>query len=313
MKYINKILAILAVSLIAASCEHDAESYTPGEQAPAGCQGVYFATSKYVNVLEVEPETKSFDIVLKRTDKSAAGTVNLSAIKNEENVFVLPATASFAAGEETTSITVTYPTAKEGIKYVLHLAVEGDNVSPYTNGYREAQYEFSILKWEHYGNGYMLDGVICTFYGVNPAFAYNIEVQKTKTASSDRYRFTSPFSRPATAVDELGGYNGFPYRGVEYGPDEYTYVIDVVKGVATLKPMQMGVSFGDGILSTGSSVYLDTSKPSGKLTGDVIVFGEQALYISEPNYNNGAAYLCKTPTTIYLTTEAYKESLKAAK
>lgn len=32
MKYINKILSLFVIALIATSCDPDAESYTPGEQ-----------------------------------------------------------------------------------------------------------------------------------------------------------------------------------------------------------------------------------------------------------------------------------------
>ena len=41
MKYINKILSLFVIALIATSCDPDAESYTPGEQED-GNQGICF-------------------------------------------------------------------------------------------------------------------------------------------------------------------------------------------------------------------------------------------------------------------------------
>ncbi|MDL2299762.1 hypothetical protein LJC21_03550 [Bacteroides sp. OttesenSCG-928-E20] len=306
------------MSLIAASCEHDAESYTPGEQAPAGCQSMYFATTKYVNTVEVEPEVKSFDIAIKRVDKSAAGTVNLSVVENEGNVFVLPATASFAAGEETTSITVTYPTAKEGIKYALVLAVEGDNVSPYTNGYREVQYDLSILKWESIGTGYMLDGLVVRIFGVDPTIPLAVEIEKTTTASGDRYRFDSPFASVATGKDENGGYIGYPYNEpADVVPGIYKFVIDVTKDGLSLQPVSMGMDWGYGMFSCGSVYgYLSTNLgtyPLGTLKNNVMTFPVSSLYVSMTDFNDGGKYPCTTPTYIYLTAEAYLESLKPAK
>lgn len=40
MKYINKILSLFVIALIATSCDPDAESYTPGELED-GNQGIF--------------------------------------------------------------------------------------------------------------------------------------------------------------------------------------------------------------------------------------------------------------------------------
>ena len=44
MKYINKILSLFVIALIATSCDPDAESYTPGELED-GNQGICFVGS----------------------------------------------------------------------------------------------------------------------------------------------------------------------------------------------------------------------------------------------------------------------------
>ena len=316
MKYIGKIATMLLVLFIAVSCENEAEKYTPGEKAAEGCQGVYFATSNYTTVFELEPEIKSFEVTLTRIEKANAGTVNLVALTNEENVFVVPATASFAAGESTTKVNVTYPTAKEGVQYNLVLAVEGDNVSPYTDGLRETQIKLSILKWESIGKGYLLEGIVSTFFGVNPNFAYIIEIEKTTTANSTRYRFDSPFAKVATEIDEdvyetdeLGGFDGYVYNAPEDVLEgNFVFVIDVTSAGAKLSVTQMGMDWGYGAFSCGPSPA--SGAPLGSLRADVITFPANSLYVSMADYNNGGRYACGTPTYVYLTVDAYAKTLE---
>ena len=104
MKYINKILSLFVIALIATSCDPDAESYTPGELED-GNQGICFV-GNYTQTVEVEPGITSFDLTLTRSLTDAAGTVDVTVINNEENIFVCPSTVSFAAGEKTAKLTV---------------------------------------------------------------------------------------------------------------------------------------------------------------------------------------------------------------
>ena len=60
MKYINKILSLFVIALIATSCDPDAESYTLGELED-GNQGICFA-GNYTQTVEVEPGITSFDL-----------------------------------------------------------------------------------------------------------------------------------------------------------------------------------------------------------------------------------------------------------
>ena len=109
MKYINKILSLFVIALIATSCDPDAESYTLGELED-GNQGICFA-GNYTQTVEVEPGITSFDLTLTRALTDAAGTVDVTVINNEKNIFVCPSTVSFAAGEKTAKLTVEAPSA----------------------------------------------------------------------------------------------------------------------------------------------------------------------------------------------------------
>ena len=240
MKYINKIFSLFAIALMAVACDPDAESYTPGG-LEEGNQGICFA-GNYTQTVEVEPGVTSFILTLKRSVTDTAGSVDIKVLNNEENIFICPSTASFAAGEATTTLTVETPSATAGILYNLKLAVSGDNVSEYTSGYNEISVNFSIIKWESIGTGYYLDGTVSTFFGVDPSMPMAVKLERAETATSVRFRFDSPFARVATeTVDEYGGYDGYPFNEEsDVVPGKYLFTIDVTSQGAALSPVDLG-------------------------------------------------------------------------
>lgn len=316
MKYVNKILSLFAIALITASCDPDAESYIPGELED-GNQGICFM-GNYTQTVEVEPGTTSFDLTLTRALSDAAGTVDVVVINNEKDVFVCPSTVSFAAGEKTAKLTIKTSSAAEGITYNLQLGLSGDNISKYSSGYHEISVNFAILKWESIGIGYYLDGTVSNFFGVDASVPLAVEIEKTKTATSTRFRFESPFAKVATAQDEVGGVNGYPFNEeADIVPGEYIFIIDVTKEGASLKPVQYGMDWGYGMFS-GGSVYgnLSTNINSYPLgiyneKAGSIIFPANSLYVSMADYKDGGAYPCSTPSYLYLNAEAYLNSLEA--
>ena len=316
MKYINKILSLFVIVLIATSCDPDAESYTPAELED-GNQGICFA-GNHTQTVEVEPGITSFDVTLTRVLADVAGTADVTVVNNEGNVFVCPSTVSFAAGEKTAKLTVEVPSAAVGVTYNLQLALSGDNVSKYSSGYHEISVNFAILKWESIGTGYYLDGTVSNFFGVDPALPLAVELGKTTTATSTRFRFDSPFAKVATAQDEVGGFNGYPFN--EEGdviPGKYVFIIDVTKEGASLKPVQYGMDWGYGMFS-GGSIYGNVSTnissyPLGIYNEKAgsITFPANSLYVSMAAYKDGAASPCGTPSYLYLSAEAYLNSLEA--
>ena len=108
----------------------------------------------------------------------AVGTVDVTVINNEENIFICPSTVSFAAGEKTAKLTVEAPSAAEGITYNLQLALSGNDVSNYSSGYHEISVNFAILKWESIGTGYYLDGTVSNFFKVDPSVPMAVEIEK---------------------------------------------------------------------------------------------------------------------------------------
>ena len=78
MKYINKILSLFVIALIATLCDPDAESYTPGELED-GNQGICFwaITPKQWK----RAGNNLFDLTLTRSLTDAAGTVDVTVDK----------------------------------------------------------------------------------------------------------------------------------------------------------------------------------------------------------------------------------------
>ena len=215
MKYINKILSLFVIALIATSCDPDAESYTPGEQED-GNQGICFV-GNYTQTVEVEPGITSFDLTLTRALTDAVGTVDVTVINNEENIFICPSTVSFAAGEKTAKLTVEAPSAAEGITYNLQLALSGNDVSNYSSGYHEISVNFAILKWESIGTGYYLDGTVSNFFKVDPSVPMAVEIEKTTTATSTGASvFIFHNSRPSDAFR--------PYIFISAEPNTTTFL-----------------------------------------------------------------------------------------
>lgn len=214
-------------------------------------------------------------------------------------------------------MTVEAPSAAEGITYNLQLALSGNDVSNYSSGYHEISVNFAILKWESIGTGYYLDGTVSNFFKVDPSVPMAVEIEKTTTATSTRFRFDSPFAKVATAQDEVGGFNGYPFNEeADIVPGEYTFVIDVTKEGASLKPVQYGMDWGYGMFS-GGSVYgnLSTNINSYPLgiyneKAGSITFPANSLYVSMADYQDGGAYPCTNLSYLYLSAEAYLNSLE---
>ena len=90
----------------------------------------------------------------------------------------------------------------------------------------------------------------------------------------------------------------------------------MTKEGASLKPVQYGMDWGYGMFS-GGSVYgnLSTninSYPLGVYNEKAgsITFPANSLYVSMADYQDGGAYPCTNPSYLYLSAEAYLNSLE---
>lgn len=157
---LNKIftIATLAASaLFATSCSDDVAEYAgPGTwDADANYANVYFPVTSKSEMVDPTAETVS-TVTVARRNVSAAATIPVKVIENEGNVFSV-SDAVFAAGDTTTTVTISYPTAEIGTPYKLVIGFEGsDKVSSYSKNVAFT-YTVQRVKWNSLGEGKFTD------------------------------------------------------------------------------------------------------------------------------------------------------------
>src|SRR5690554_6196809 len=151
---INKLIKTFSLLLVVAfaACSDFEDTVAPSPQRPAGNQGVYFPTSN-PSLFELEP-TAATQVTLKVARELSSGAVQvpITVETNDDNVFNVPQSVSFADGETEVSFTVTFPDAAEGVAYNLKLSVVGDDlVNPYASALSNMSTTVSRIKWSPVG------------------------------------------------------------------------------------------------------------------------------------------------------------------
>lgn len=307
---INKLLIAISVlvAFTIAACSEYEDTIEPSPEVPAGNQGVYFPSSN-TNVFELEPTAPTeITLTIARAESSGAVDVPIVVEINDEDVFNVPQTVSFADGETEKEFTVSFPSAGEGITYKLKLAVEGDEyVNPYATALPYVTTNVTRIKWEPVEEPMVyIDGTFTALFGVD-LFPMYVNAEKAVLGDVVRYRFKNAYDVPSGDPDEDGIYDGYPYNAdgdVDVNNDYYTIIEiddpDGTSGDVYMFPHNTGVDWGYGMIAIGSK-----SNSYGKLANDVITFPSGSLFFSMANYNGAAKYTPAEATLIYLTKEAF--------
>lgn len=188
---LNKLflLAGIVAASVFTSCSKD-DTYEQGAVASGTqLQAVTFG-SKNTTSSEVDPsDAKVMNITLYRDSAylSEAASVPVKVVTNTDDVFVVPATAEFAAGAAQTQITVTYDKAKIGVPYNLEVAIDDSYVHPYkTSTFKTYATSIQVVKWNSLGIATWVDDF---WYGG----AFDVELYQRDDAKSI-YRFESPYT-----------------------------------------------------------------------------------------------------------------------
>jgi hypothetical protein len=185
IKKVNILIAILAMFLITA-CNTEVVVRDPSPVVPTGNQTVYFS-SKNATSYELDPAAPtSVTVTLQRKDSTSAADVPLKVLKNDSNIFVIPATASFQAGKGSTTISVGFPQSVIGTSYAFEIAVSGDNyLNPYSSVVPVVRVSIVRVKWDLVGSGQFYDSFV---------FASAAPVQIFYSALKKQYRIPNPYT-----------------------------------------------------------------------------------------------------------------------
>jgi len=175
----------LCMLFVFASCTDEAK-YDPAAQLTN--QQIYFPNTLPAKQ-ELSKEKTSFNIELKRLDKADDFSVILKVSQEGED-FVIPTIANFAAGEESTTITIAYdPDALEYDDF-HPVTISLADVS-YTTYYGKSDYKFEAgvpAPWESIGKGQYMDNWA---FGDDEGFI-EVEFQR-HMINPNRYRVESPY------------------------------------------------------------------------------------------------------------------------
>ncbi len=314
MKIMKKIYLLgLLIGLIAfAGCsEDDLVKPTPSPEAPAGTHGVYFPVSNKAAFELMPDDPTEIELKIARSVSTGAVDVPITVEVNDDNVFVVPSSVSFAAGETEKSFKVTFPTAAEGVTYNLKLNVEGEEyVNPYVSGLSYVKTNTTRVKWEALEKPMIyLDGTFSAVWGIRHIPMY-VHAEKAVLGSVVRYRFKNAYKVP-TGADDDGIYDGYPFNEPgDFIEGEYLTIVEIGgdngKADEVFMPAHdIGVDWGYGMISAGSVFgNLSTKKdnyPLGILKDSIITFPPNSLFHGDDD----GKYPAPLPTIIYLSKEVY--------
>lgn len=287
----------LAVAATFVACKEE-DNFTAGQwNAAADYADVYFPVTS--QVIELDP-TDDTEIKIEVARRNVANQLSVAfdVLNNDDNVFQV-GTADFAAGDTTTTITVTFPKAEVGKTYSLRLSTADTRyVSQYSHS---VEYNANVtrVKWNDVGfyydergqkvEGYAMYTEDCftTFYGVENV-SWPVRVQER----DDRpgfFRVVNP-------------YNDYAYNDPgDFDTDVNHYMlIDATKHnqVYIPEPFNTGTHWQYGYCwiysmvglgkDRGNSSYIEGNY--GTYANGKITFPVDALLFAMDSYNGGGWY-----------------------
>lgn len=156
-KILRNYMFIALATLSFAACGDD-DDYTPGAYEDENRPNCYFLSTEQTDIEETPDAPAECDILLHRSQDKAAEalTVPIVVETNDDDVFDVPENVTFAAGDTTATIHVTYAKADNGVTYNLEITIPDDYISIYKNpSNSKMSYSMSLLrvKWNLVGTG----------------------------------------------------------------------------------------------------------------------------------------------------------------
>lgn len=187
-----KIAIAALVTVAMGACTSDYEYDTP--EALKGAQ-VYFSNT-LPSKIEVNKESGNFDVTLSRQNTEGELTVPLMFTADEGNIYTVPSTVTFADGEATANIHVTFnPDELVYGNYVGGtISFDADNFS---TPYGATSYQFKAGASAYVdvagGKGKFRDGLISSAYGIE-VLEYDVQIQQD-AHTPGIYRVVAPYGQ----------------------------------------------------------------------------------------------------------------------
>ena len=187
-----KIAIAALVTVAMGACTSDYEYDTP--EALKGAQ-VYFSNT-LPSKIEVNKESGNFDVTLRRQNTEGELTVPLMFTADEGNIYTVPSTVTFADGEATANIHITFnPDELVYGNYVGGtISFDADNFS---TPYGATSYKFKAGASAYVdvagGKGKFRDGLISSAYGIE-VLEYDVQIQQD-AHTPGIYRVVAPYGQ----------------------------------------------------------------------------------------------------------------------
>lgn len=260
-----KIAVAALVTVAMAACTSDYEYDTP--EALKGAQ-VYFSNT-LPSKIEVNKESGNFDVTLSRQNTEGELTVPLMFTADEGNIYTVPSTVTFADGEATANIHITFnPDDLVYGNYVGGtISFDADNFStPF--GATSYQFKAGASAYEDVegGKGKFRDGLISALYGIE-VLEYDVQIQQD-AHTPGIYRVVAPYAQKGwsgsqpwyTAFDENESNTDMIIDATD--PD-FVYIKGTFNTGVTLNSSEgdiSAISYVQFLLDNGNSLDLIKSK-----------------------------------------------------
>lgn len=179
----NIIKSLLSICIIALAGCSDIPNREASPEVSPNCNEVFF-NEEYSISKELDPnDPTSVEIEISRKKTADNIIVPITVLSNQDNTFIVPETVTFSAGEATSKLIINFPEAPLGISQKLSIALDGEDVNPYTTKYSHLQLEITRVKWDLYAEGIYY----CNF------FDDSWEVELYKADGDNKYKLQSIF------------------------------------------------------------------------------------------------------------------------
>lgn len=276
------------MGMVFSACTND---YTYDPATVSGNQ-VYFS-DQLPAVHDITVKASSFDVEVLRVDTKDAISVPLTVTKPDNSIFTIPNSVSFAPGEASAKLTISYDPANVvyGNYEDITLSIADANMAT-IYGLSSYSFKAGATAWVDYGTALYREDLVGTWFGVENLI-YEVPIQKN-IVEEGYYRLVNPYGKPYP-YNEPGDYDDKTdsYMTINATDPDFVYVEE--------SPTTMDWSYGAFSMISVVQFYMDNGyeldfikqnvpQYFGTLKNGVITMPAGSMLISMANYANGGYY-----------------------